>query len=91
MGERNYYTIYFEKLAVFSQNASPEEILLKVKEIEEVLSKRIELDKQLADPNRLEDGFGTPESVVETKPNINNPVDLEPFGTPDEPKSIGGM
>ena len=58
--ENNYITEYLGKIYELSKTASPEETLLMMKNLEEIIKKRIEADKNMSDPNRLQE-FGTPE------------------------------
>jgi hypothetical protein len=86
--ENNYITETIAKIYEISKTASPEELLPLVQNLEEIIKKKIEVDKNISDPNRLQE-FGTPEP--ETVPRVTPESELKPFGTPDEQKSIGGM
>ena len=82
--ENNYISEYLGKIHELSKSASPEELLPMIQNLEEIIKKRIEADKNISDPNRLQE-FGTPEPVKE----VSSPVNLEPFGTPEEPSNKG--
>ena len=84
----NYITETIAKIQEISKTASPEELLPLVQNLEEIIKKKIEADKAMSDPNRLQE-FGTPEPVKE----VSSPTNLEPFGTPEEPsnKNLGNM
>ena len=84
----NYITETIAKIQEISKTASPEELLPLVQNLEEIIKKKIEVDKAMSDSNRLQE-FGTPEPVKEA----SSPTNLEPFGTPEEPsnKNLGNM
>lgn len=58
--KNNYITEYLGKIYELSKTASPGETLLMIKNLEEIIKKRIEADKNMSDPNRLQE-FGTSE------------------------------
>lgn len=80
----NYITETIAKIQEISKTASPEELLPLVQNLEEIIKKKIEVDKNMSDPNRLQD-FGTPEPTKE----VSSPTNLEPFGTPEGPSNKG--
>lgn len=86
--ENNYISEYLGKIHELSKTASPEELLPMIQSLEEIIKKKIEVDKNISDPNRLQD-FGTPEPTKE----VSSPTNLEPFGTPEGPsnKGLGSM
>lgn len=80
----NYITETIAKIQEISKTASPEELLPLVQNLEEIIKKKIEVDKNISDPNRLQ-GFGTQETVKE----VSTPTNLEQFGTPEESNNKG--
>ena len=82
--ENSYITETISKIQEISKTASPEELLPLVQNLEEIIKKKIEVDKNMSDPNRFQD-FGTPEPAKE----FSGPTNLEPFGTPEGPSNKG--